>query len=90
MPKETLLSILKEVDLEYLVDRKGALDTEIPWENVLSLSEKQRLAIARLIYHRPSFAILDECTSAVSSEMEINLYRICEKLKVTYITISHR
>lgn len=55
-----LLSILKEVDLEYLVERKGALDTEISWDNVLSLSEKQRLAIARLIYHTPRFAILDE------------------------------
>ena len=38
--KETLLAILKEVELEYLVDRKGALDSEIAWEDTLSLSEK--------------------------------------------------
>jgi ABC-type uncharacterized transport system fused permease/ATPase subunit len=51
--RERLVAILREVDLEYLVDRKGALTEETSWEEVLSLSEKQRLAMARLIYHKP-------------------------------------
>ena len=38
---------------------------EFNWENILSLGEKQRLAIARLLHHKPRFAILDECTSGV-------------------------
>ena len=38
--------------------------------------EKQRLAMARLIHHKPRFAILDECTSAVSSEMETRLFQV--------------
>eukprot|EP01048_Picozoa_sp_COSAG05_P025599 COSAG05_NODE_6585_length_934_cov_0.814371_1_plen_197_part_10 len=90
VPKETLLKILKVVDLEYLVDRNGALDSEISWEDTLSLSEKQRLAMARLIYHKPRFAILDECTSAVTADMERRLYRICVENAITYITIAHR
>ena len=56
---EDLTDILRQVDLEYLVSREGVLDSEINWEEELSLGEAQRLAIARLIRARPAFAILD-------------------------------
>ena len=88
--KKMLKDILVQVDLGYLADRPNVMTEEINWEEELSLGEKQRVAIARLIFRRPKFAILDECTSAVSSEMEIRLYQICEDYGITYITISHR
>jgi ABC-type transport system involved in cytochrome c biogenesis ATPase subunit len=34
-------------------------------------------AQARLLHHKPKYAILDECSSAISAEMERRLYRIC-------------
>ena len=48
------------MDLEYLLEREGCLTDEINWEDELSLGEKQRLAIARLLYSKPKYAILDE------------------------------
>lgn len=65
-------------------------DNEIVWEDELSLGEKQRLAIARLLHHSPKFAILDECSSAITSEMEEKLYDVCKEKEITYITIAHR
>ena len=57
--------ILAAVKLKYLVDREGGWSATRRWEDVLSLGEQQALSIARLLYHRPRFAVLDECTSAV-------------------------
>lgn len=50
----------------------------------------QRVAMARLFYHHPLFAILDECTSAVSDEVEDIIYTSCRKLGITIFTVSHR
>ena len=36
------------------------------------------------------FAILDECSTAITSEMERQLYALCEKRGITFITIAHR
>ena len=36
------------------------------------------------------FAILDECSTAISSEMERQLYALCKERGITFITIAHR
>ncbi|GMH08156.1 hypothetical protein Nepgr_009996 [Nepenthes gracilis] len=81
--------LLKNVDLEYLLDRYPPYQ-EVNWGDELSLGEQQRLGMARLFYHKPKFAILDECTSAVTTDME---ERFCSKVRAmgtSCITISHR
>eukprot|EP01052_Picozoa_sp_SAG31_P021293 SAG31_NODE_1639_length_7669_cov_13.434082_6_plen_143_part_00 len=40
--------------------------------------------------HKPKFAILDECSSAITTHMEQRLYHLCQKDEITYITIAHR
>ena len=52
--------------------------------------EKQRMQLARLFYHSPRFAILDEATSAVSNDVEALLYTTAKDLDITIVTISHR
>jgi ATP-binding cassette subfamily D (ALD) long-chain fatty acid import protein len=69
-----LQGILEEAKLGYLTDREGGWDTRKEWKDVLSGGEKQRMGIARLLYHEPRFAFIDEGTSAVSSDVEGLLY----------------
>lgn len=87
---EQLENHLKRVQLGYLLDREGGLDAIADWLDVLSGGEKQRVAMARLFYHAPQFAILDECTSAVSVDVEGSMYRYCREVGITLLTVSHR
>ncbi|KAI0711148.1 ABC transporter transmembrane region 2-domain-containing protein [Cerioporus squamosus] len=87
---EELTEILTAVNLAYLPAREGGWKTRKEWRDVLSGGEKQRMAMARVFYHRPKFAILDECTSAVSSDVEGRMYEHAKSLGITLITISLR
>lgn len=85
-----LKQVLEEAHLGYLPDREGGWDTRKEWKDVLSGGEKQRMAIARLLYHEPKYAFIDEGTSAVSSDVEGLLYETCKEKGITLITISTR
>ena len=60
----------------------------------LSSGEKQRLALARALYHKPEILVLDEFTSHLDSETEDELLSTIqtanEKNRTTMIIVSHR
>ena len=88
---EELLQLLHDVDLRSIVEREPeGFDALGDWDSTLSGGEKQRLAMTRLFYHAPQYALLDECTSAVSLEAEGIMYETAKKKGITLLTITHR
>ncbi|KAF9698325.1 hypothetical protein EKO04_003711 [Ascochyta lentis] len=87
---DDLYNILSIVEIESIVDRPGGWDAEQEWTDVLSGGLQQRVAMARLFYHRPRYAILDECTSSVTLEIERVMYDEAKRLGITLMTVSHR
>lgn len=83
--------LLQTVNLEVILTRfDHNLDSKDNWNDLLSGGERQRMIMARLFYHRPKFAMLDEATSAVSIEIEGSLYKHAQDLGITLLTITHR
>lgn len=87
---EDLLRFMAIVDPSNKMVTTWNMDAVDNWFFAFSGGQKQRVAMARLFYHRPKYAILDECTSAVSSEVEDELYSTCARIGITLFTVSHR
>lgn len=87
---EDLEEILVILELEELLTGLQPLYTKRNWNEELSVGAQQRLAMARLYYHQPKFAVLDECTSAVSPKMEQFMYKHAQELGISLLSVAHR
>jgi putative ATP-binding cassette transporter len=87
--EEDVRDALESVGLGHLTDR---LNEEGPWEQTLSGGEKQRLAFARLLIHRPDLIVMDEATSALDPGSQEKLLKLIhEKIpNATMISVGHR
>jgi putative ATP-binding cassette transporter len=78
----------KLVGLEHLADK---LDEDAPWDQTLSGGEKQRIAFARILLHKPDIVVLDEATSALDPKSQVQLMELLtDQPKMTLLSIGHR
>jgi ATP-binding cassette subfamily D (ALD) protein 3 len=87
---DELLRFVHLMGLDGLVEREGSLSAVRPWQEVLSGGERQRIALVRVLYHHPMFALLDECTNALGQDDELRCLLLLQQQGVTVVCVSHR
>ena len=66
-------------------------DTEIGSDGAaLSGGQRQRLLLARALYKQPKILFLDEATSHLDVETEIQINQALKALDITQVVIAHR
>jgi len=81
--------VLRACGLSAYVDSLNAVDR---WAGRFSGGEQQRVAFARVLLAKPDVLFLDECTSALDSQSESDLYSLLlSRLPATTIlSVAHR
>lgn len=86
--------VLKEAQLEEFVKQlPEGLDTAIGERGVrISGGQRQRLGIARALYHNPELLVFDEATSALDNDTETAIMEAVDRLhgNKTLVIIAHR
>ncbi|MEP9355219.1 ABC transporter ATP-binding protein/permease [Xanthobacter sp. KR7-65] len=86
---DEICEALHKVGLDHL---KGKIEEDAPWDQTLSGGEKQRLAFARLLLHKPDIIVLDEATSALDDTGQDNMMELVTTAlpEATIISVAHR
>lgn len=91
---ERIWEVLEEAQMkEFVKQLPEGLDTQIGERGVrISGGQRQRLGIARALYHNPELLIFDEATSALDNDTETAIMEAIDKLhgQKTMVIIAHR
>lgn len=88
-----VITALKKAQLYEVVEDSGGINANVIVGSAgLSQGQKQRLAIARVLYKNPEVLIFDEATSSLDLETEHEITQMLNTLKgeKTIVAIAHR
>lgn len=92
--EDRVWEVLREAQIEGFVNElPDKLETEVGEQGIrISGGQKQRMGIARALYHNPEILIFDEATSALDNTTEAAIMEAIEQFKgkKTLIIIAHR
>ena len=86
----SILHILQQLSLLHLLHQHGGMHTSVDWDSCLSGGEKQRLCIARILFHRPELLFLDESTSSLDEAMQKLVYGLLTQTCSAIVSVGHR
>jgi ABC-type uncharacterized transport system fused permease/ATPase subunit len=81
-----IYNLLKSVGLSYLTDRVGELDCKLDLALLLSAGEKQKLCLARALYHQPAWIVMDEAICHLDTESKQAIFNLLRLRGIGFIT----
>jgi putative ATP-binding cassette transporter len=88
IPDDRLRGALREVGLAKLADRPGGFEVERNWADVLSPSELELTAFARLLAASPKFAFLDDPADSLDAAGVKRVYEALARTPITYVSVA--
>jgi vitamin B12/bleomycin/antimicrobial peptide transport system ATP-binding/permease protein len=85
---DQITTALRDAGLDSVQARVGGLDSEHDWSAILSLGEQQLLALTRVTFARPAFAMLDRVNAALKPAQVRQALRRLDENSITYITLA--
>jgi len=85
-----IVQLIETMRLGHLLTRPEGLDAVEEWDSMLSVGEQQRLGFARMLYHKPKYALMDEATSALDVDMQELVMTLALRQGITPISVAHR
>ncbi|MBL8566820.1 MAG: ABC transporter ATP-binding protein/permease [Hyphomicrobiaceae bacterium] len=87
-PIEDIATAFEKVGLGPHIEK---LEVVAPWDQTLSGGEKQRLAFARILIHKPDIVVLDEATAALDTKSQLHLMELLVSQDgLTVLSVGHR
>ncbi|MGO7045079.1 ABC transporter ATP-binding protein/permease [Rhizobium johnstonii] len=85
IPDDRIVQILRELNLEHVLEQAGGLNTVQNWEILLSPQEQQLLAFISILIAAPQFAFLDRLDATVGLERLHTIMQMLSESSITYI-----
>ncbi|CAJ1352018.1 unnamed protein product [Effrenium voratum] len=80
---------LRAVDLDHVLTREqDGWFARRSWPELLTREEQQRLCLARVLYHQPTFCILEEATCTLAPQQEARIMELLLAWHVTPLALS--
>jgi putative ATP-binding cassette transporter len=84
---EQVVTVLRTLDLDDVLERMGGLSVQRDWDEALSLGEQQLLCIARVVLAAPRFVFLERPSAALGAPQVDRALRLLRERSITYITV---
>ncbi|HET9481290.1 MAG TPA: SbmA/BacA-like family transporter [Candidatus Polarisedimenticolia bacterium] len=84
---EQVVTVLRTLDLDDVLERMGGLSVQRDWDEALSLGEQQLLCIARVVLAAPHFVVLERPSAALGAPQVDRALRLLRERSITYITV---